>query len=814
MFRRKIFIYTVMYAAGIVTAYLICEKGMILFSCLFLLSVLAALRLAGSTLNGFEREQPAFCEVRRSIPALILLGAALFTASHFSLEAGEGAAADPFELTGTVSSVTETDDRLQLILTADAPEGQRPSDGDAAPPLRKGERILCNYYFGGSFCGSGSGGIPRNKYELIGRRVRLSGSLRVPDGRRNPGCFDYRLYLKTRNIRYILTVSSIGPASSGSRADAEAAHGQRGLPEGLRPADLRYSIKRLLLTRRADFEAQFEGNGEISAMLSGILFGDRSSIDDEMYEEFTSNGTAHILAVSGLHIGFIFAMLNFLSKRRRTVGTALLIAALLMLYGELTMWNASTVRSVIICTTGLFAMYLGRPFDLLSAISSAALAMLIARPYYLFNAGFCMSYLAVTGISFGARALKFFTGEYLAFIASVQLAVAPYSAFTFNRLNPLSMLINIPVVYIASLLVPFALLTFVGGAVTGVYPQMLTDGIALLTDCIVRLNSLLTFDGSFAADVSSVNPGVLAGAYALLALILSENTRIRLIRRDFANIGKLAAAALLPAAVLGAALCNPFLRDEVVFIDVGQGDAVHLRAGGADLLFDGGGSEERNIGKEVLRPYFLKNGVRRIDRCVLSHLHTDHCKGAFELAEIFPVGGFDCSELYGLYPGLPEGTELLSGGDVLSLPGGCSVEVIWPLSGEAHEAAAGEADENENSMVTVVNIGQHRVMLTGDLTEEDELAMVDHYRGTDTLRCDVLKIAHHGSRFSTCDEFLDEVNPAVAVITAGKNNIYGHPHEETLARLSERGIRVYRTDLDGAIGLDLDGEAIVVDTLI
>ena len=140
--------------------------------------------------------------------------------------------------------------------------------------------------------------------------------------------------------------------------------------------------------------------------------------------------------------------------------------------------------------------------------------------------------------------------------------------------------------------------------------------------------------------------------------------------------------------------------------------------------------------------------------------------------------------------------------------------MIWPV--RESDISLSADDENEHNMVYMVHYKGVRIMVTGDLLEEDELEMIDYYRhnnSLDTLRCDVLKVAHHGSKSSSSEAFLDAAKPLVAVISVGQNNLYGHPHDQTLERLKKRGIRTYRTDINGTVGIDIRSNKIIVDTL-
>ena len=158
---------------------------------------------------------------------------------------------------------------------------------------------------------------------------------------------------------------------------------------------------------------------------------------------------------------------------------------------------------------------------------------------------------------------------------------------------------------------------------------------------------------------------------------------------------------------------------------------------------------------------------------------------------------------------LPERIEFIEPESRINITDDVYIEPIWPLRG-----ARGDVDiddPNENNMVYMVNYRGVKIMVTGDLLEEDELEMIEHYKGTDVLDCDILKVAHHGSKSSSSEELLDAVTPEIAVIQVGLHNFYGHPHPQTLERLAERGIEVYRTDTNGAVGIDIRRGRLYVD---
>ena len=307
---------------------------------------------------------------------------------------------------------------------------------------------------------------------------------------------------------------------------------------------------------------------------------------------------------------------------------------------------------------------------------------------------------------------------------------------------------------------------------------------------------------------------------------------------------------MLPAAY------NTFSDDEIVFVSVGQGDCTHIRAGGKDILIDGGGDTERNIGEDVLMPYLLANGAERAELACVTHLHTDHALGILQLSQEYPVGAICIPSDYrkslesrqrstgdteDILPGLmkeQDKVQFIGPGSRIHITDDVYIDNIWPV--EERSDGIDIDDPNEHNMVYMINYRGIKIMVTGDLLEEDELKMIEYYRhksltyetgekeqtdeevqaaGTDhtgisMLKCDVLKVAHHGSKSSSSEAFLDAVSPSVAVIQVGANNFYGHPHQQTIDRLEARGIPVYRTDLNGAAGIDIRGEKIrTVDTM-
>ena len=794
MIRRKLFAYAVMMTAGITSGYFIMEKTELLQGALFMTAVALAviIMLKYGCSSDVTATEDAVTAESVLLICIMFAGFLMFTVRFISYEselanvmnysAGDSSDSDELwtELTGRVEYVRIKEDGYRITLT------DASISSDDAPDVLK-YKVLVSYY-----------SELDEPYELIGRKVTVSGKMQEPTPADNPGCFDYKLYLRSIGTGSRMKAENIADIG----ADAGSSGNLKEKAEQARGSWLRYLVR-----TRERFLDNF-GNEETRAFIKGVIFGDKTDIDEDTREDFNINATGHILAVSGLHIGFLYTLLRVLAGKRRTLPLTLAIIAVLIIYGDMTLWSASTVRAVLVLSISLMSVYVKRPSDLLTSVSAAAVVILASNPYELFNTGFQMSFMALLGISFLADPLSRIMGEGLGTMLAVQLGIAPLTAVVFHRLNFLSIFINIPIITISSLLVPLCIVTLFYSTAAGVLPGIFARLITSVSGLTLRLNNLLAADGAWSGYITVISAGMVILFYLGIFCLSSEWLRIRILRRERKPLIAAALCIVLVAGSVTAATFNTFADDEIVFVSVGQGDCTHIRAGGKDVLIDGGGSSMYNVGHNTLMPYLMGNGAERVEMALVTHLHMDHYRGIWELAEEYPVGAVgipaDYMESYDASDIQPENIRYLECGSRISITDDVYVEPIWPLSG--HEQIDID-DENEHNMVYMVHYRGVRIMVTGDLLEEDELGMIEYYRhskeGLDALKCDVLKVAHHGSKSSSSEEFLDAAAPEIAVISVGKNNLYGHPHPQTLERLQARGIEIYRTDENGAVGIDI-----------
>lgn len=653
---------------------------------------------------------------------------------------------------------------------------------------RKYEKILVNFYRDNK----DKENAGHSDYPIPGDEICVTGEIRQPDGRKNPRCFDYSLYLRTIGISTSVNAESI---------------------EILTDSGSDTVIGRLHVIRE-NFIGKLEecAGNETSSMMAGILFGKEDDIDESVLEEFRMNGTAHILAVSGLHIGMVYGFISRLWIWRK--GKAYFTAAMLFLicYSVMASFSPSVVRAVIMIGFHIFASINHKRYDLCSAALIAALMMLLKNPMYLYNTGFQMSFIAIFSIVLIMPVVnRAYKGILLGGIA-IQAGIAPYVAYNFNYFSVAAVFVNIPIIFIAGLVVPLGIVSIVVAETCPYLFQVLAGMMKIFCDLITELNHATVMDGITVFNVTSPDIKYISLYYIAVILFLSEEGRLAVIRKGKKMIIFTLIISVSISMILGKINREPFDDAEVIFVDVGQGDCIHLRTEtGENYLIDGGGSDGYDIGRKVLRPYLLKNGTDMLDGIFVTHLHTDHYKGAAELCRLGMVkklfiydGNRKIEKKVMKETGMSrEDIVYVHMGQNLKLSDRWSLDVLWPEKRTEKQYAdmlSDDEDENEMSLILKLITDRYSVLLTGDIDTECQSYLADKWGGR--LKCSVLKVPHHGSRYSYCEEFVEAADPEYAVFQVGKNS-FGHPDEGVIENYRRKGIMIYRNDKNGAVAFDL-----------
>lgn len=550
-------------------------------------------------------------------------------------------------------------------------------------------------------------------------------------------------------------------------------------------------IDRLSASVRVRVERAFRASGPESpgkALARALVLGDASAFPLEWKRGLRVTGLYHLLSVSGVHValvaGAVWLLGGWLPRALRLLLMLVAIGLYLLLVGPL----PALVRAAVMGFLAVTALLAERPPGAVNALGWAVILLVLDRPDVVNDVAFQLTVSATAGLLLIAPVLAVrwnrlprWLSSSLAASVGAQLATIPWALPRFHLLSPLSPLFNLPAVPWTGVALGASLLWT---AVSLVSPAF-AGGLLPVLDFLAAPFSWPARTG--AASWLPV-PMVLTtmGAWMLALFVgLLFFVRPRLAVVGFAVTGLFLSCGLSPERGV-----------ELAMIDVGQGDAILVRDGGRAVLVDGGGWRTGDLGGRVLLPALLSEGVSRLDAVVMTHPDLDHCRGLVDIAAYLPV-----REVW-MGPGWGEEG---CAGRLASLPG-TRVRHLWAgketaLGRWTFRALHPEPDEdrgsNERSLVLRAEALGRSFLLTGDIESWAEMRLLSCCEKD--VRVDVLKVAHHGSKTSSTESFLDTSRPRLALVSAGVNNLYRHPSPVILDRLAERGIRVLRTDRDGMI---------------
>ncbi len=619
----------------------------------------------------------------------------------------------------------------------------------------------------------------------IGDIILLSGEILALNPKTIPGSYGEQLYLKTKGIDYKM------------------------FPEEAVKVGRSNGFNVVLQKQKEKVFDVFDTvlPARESGIVKAMATGERDDIDPQMQELYIKAGINHILCVSGLHISIFMLFIHFfvekcLKKGKRSA--ALITIVFCMGFLVFTGFSPSSVRAVIMISVALFGRVIYRKSDMLNNLAIAAIVILLFQPLYLWNAGFQLSFITVIGIWMGLQQVskeKGMQGKIKqSFILSLYASLFSYPivAYHFFHISLIGIFVNLIILPFCSILLFFAFFTGVTGLI---FPPLaaISAGGAYAVLKFYELVSL--------AAVSIPNSYVLVGAPSILFIGLYYLLLglCSFYGKKFCNTKTvLCALAALGLSVFGNRLL--LHKNTIAFLDVGQGDATVISTyDGKAIVVDGGGWFGTDIGKntgvKVIQPYLEYLGIKEIEGIFLTHFDADHMLGVIELCDNVPTKGFylssypysDTKDWDTLKEILEKRQVMLytvKEGDTTDWGGYGTISCLYP----PENVKFTEKNDNHGSLVLSYTYQGITVLLTGDAAVEDERILLSE--GME-VSADILKLGHHGSKNSSGSDFLEAVSPEVVIISCGKNNLYGHPHEETLERLV--GVSVYRTDIQGTI---------------
>ena len=663
-----------------------------------------------------------------------------------------------------------------------------------------------------------------NKKEKLpaGSLVFVSGKLTEVEEPRNPGEFDSRQYYRCRHIYYMMNKGIVRRRSS-----FHSGYGQ------------------FLLDARERFEGILDQIcGQEAGIFQAMVLGEKSNLDQEVKLRYQMAGIIHILAISGLHISLLgVGLYNLLKRAGLGIWPAGLISLVVMLqYGLMTGGSVSTMRAVCMFLLFAGAKIAGRIYDLPTALAASAILILVESPGYLLDGGFLMSFGAVLGIgvvfpavleiwNVEGKILRALFGSVV-----VQLTTLPIVLWFYGEVSVVGIFLNLLVLPTAGIVLGSG----VAGALTGLF---FLKGAAVLVipgRAVLKIYELL---GTLAGRIpfgtwilGRPRFWQIVGYYVVCGGILwtgrkyrehyvdkpvgdrgKEGIRGSSGRKKHPGAGVIFHAAGLAAVCLAVFFLSYRQKEalRITFLDVGQGDGIVVEAEGKwNLLIDGGSTNKSAVGQYQILPYLKYRGISRLDGIYISHTDEDHISGVRQILEYVGKGLTAVKVDYLILPdwgdqrenkNYTELTELAQNAGISVLYvkrgdriqyGQMQLDVLWPPENVSEEEV--KKDINEEAMVLELKYGELKGLFTGDIGQETEAQL----KAAGVLEdVDFLKVAHHGSRYSTGMEFLETVTPEVAVISCSATNTYGHPSPETLERLKDAGVQVLITKDTGAAAI-------------
>jgi competence protein ComEC len=680
--------------------------------------------------------------------------------------------------------------------------------------------------------------VPRYPAYHYGDVLEVNGQLETPYQSED---FDYKTYLAHQGVYSVIYYPSVELLDRG---------------QGIPPLQWIYSLRERLAASLARALPEPQGS-----LAQAILLGLRGNIPYSLSEAFSRTGTAHLLAISGLHMSIIIAIflsLGVLLFGRRRSTYIWLTLAFTWLYALLAGMHPPIIRAAIMGSLFVIAVHLGRQGSAIIALAFAAAVMVGIQPGLLWTVSFQLSFLAMAGLvllfpyfqAWGRRGVgaifrnrealvgagSAITDVFAASLAAT-VAVAPLIAYNFGIIS----LVGLPATFFALPALPFiivagALVAFVG-LVAAFAAQILGWLAWLFLSYLVLL--VRGFDALpySSLNVATISPWYILGYYAVLAgviALLSYRTRLADIssrltsgmqkvaqgisrpRLGFSPKWLVLPLLLVAVVVWSVALTMPDDRLHVSFFDVGQGDSILIQTpSGQNILIDGGpDSQKINLELSEKLPFW----DRTIDLMVSTQPQADHVTGLVEVLQRYNVGqvlesgvSYD-SSIYQEWCSFVEDKgiehDVACAGQEIDFGDGVKMEVLNPPAILWQETSD---DVDNNGVVLRLSWGNVSFLFTADIRADTELELI---RQRANLKSTVLKVAHHGSDTSTSEHFLAAVDPEVAVICVGADNPYGHPHQEIVDRLTDRlgEENVYLTSTNCTIEFITDGETLWVKT--
>lgn len=643
--------------------------------------------------------------------------------------------------------------------------------------------------------------IGNNKL-TIGDKINFNCILTDIKRNSNPKLFNYQLYLKTKGI-YVTTVINQDVVIKICSNNISKFH--------------KYKIR---LKDKINNILDSTLDNKNSSIMKAIFFGDDYYLEHVTLTIYRELGIAHVLAVSGLHIGiisgFLLIVLKFFYIERKFM--YIISAIIVWMYGYLIGYPVSILRALFMFTFFIMSEIFYKRYDILNILFLSMIILLIFNPLWVFSVSFQLSFLIVFSLSvFTKRIYEFFKpdflklGKIIAPLLAVQIGSIPIMIYHFNFISLVSIFANLIIIPIFSIIIILNFILIITGFINiniakfiGIFINIGLKIIHIIT-MFIDENIRLFF------TVTSLNIKEIFIYYILVFIILKI---IRLHKFDY----KVKKIIFIYVSILILFDNSNFLNNSALiqFIDVGQGDCALVRYKNKNFLIDTGGAvgSNFNVAENIVIPYLLKNKVSRLNGVFVSHFDYDHCGALPDL-----IDKIDIDNIYISYLNLEKElcddiikkssfndtpVKIINSNHRFIIDKNCTITILNP-----DENINDNLSENNLSLVLLLEIYENKILFTGDIESDVEKQLVSK----NNIDIDILKVPHHGSKTSSSDDFISAFKPEYALVSVGKNN-YNHPNYEVLNRYKNKNIIVYRTDEDGLVTIEISDDYLKISSYL
>lgn len=624
------------------------------------------------------------------------------------------------------------------------------------------------------------------KYE-IGDILQIQGEYKKINSYKNKGVFDYEMYLKKDDIygRIIVNKTIIREKNK----------------------------NQIQISQKIKDKFKNNFNEKTANYFIAIILGDKSELDNKIKDNFQNGGISHLLAISGMHINCIILIITYIVNKTITSYRIkkIITIIILILYGLIIEFTPSAARALIMAIMHFIALVLLEKDNFLINISISSLIILLISPYYLLDTGFLLSFTATISIVFVYKRIrkqvsnnKIIQQLVDSFILTISanILIEPIIICLFKKIT-LSMII------MGIIISPFIFVIEVIGIFSIIVPNFVLTFFRIPIEIFISIFDFLSSINFFTIYFRVPNIFQIILYYAVIIRIVFKPRR-KIIKKILACIIVISMFTQLIQTVY-----FTFFRNlEINMIDVAQGDSTLIvTPKNKTILVDGGGDENYDIGENVLIPYLLNKKINKIDYLMISHFDTDHVNGTITVIDKMKVECVIISQQKENTINFQRFIEVVrkknvkilvvSGGDRIQIEQNFYMDILWPIKNNEIKNNL----LNNNSIVAKLNYKETSMLFTGDIEAIVEEELVKRYGCK--LKSNILKVPHHGSQTSSIQNFIDLVSPEIALIGVGANNNFGHPNNIVIDRLRKQNVKIYRTDLNGEISIDIKNNYIV-----